>query len=108
MSDKDKQILVKIIRHITVVLDYCNGKTFKDFNEDTMLHEACIFNMLQIGELANHLSESFVADNSDVPWKMIIGMRNRLVHDYDGVRLKIVWDTISCDFAPLITKIEKL
>ena len=55
-----------------------------------MLQEACVFNLLQIGELANHLSPEFTADKPSIPWRQMIGLRNRFVHDYDGIRMMIV------------------
>ena len=65
--------------------------------------EACVFNLLQIGELAHRgLEDSFIAAHPNLPWRQIYGMRNRIVHDYDGVRLQIVWQTITEDFPPLI------
>ena len=63
-----------------------------------MLHEACVFNLLQIGEMTNHLSAEFRESHPDIPWRLMVGLRNRLVHDYDGIRLMIVWETITSDF----------
>ena len=58
--------------------------------------------MLQIGELArNGLDESFVEAHPGIPWKQMYGLRNRIAHDYEGVQMKIIWETITNDFAPL-------
>ena len=51
------------------------------------------FNLFQIGELANGLSEEFVKEYNRIPWKQIIGMRHRIVHGYDSINLDIVWNT---------------
>ena len=50
-SEKSRQILQKIITHIEHTLEYCQGETFESFMSNRMLQEACIFNILQIGEL---------------------------------------------------------
>ena len=88
--------------HIDHTLEYCNGLSFDGFSCNRMLQEACVFDILQIGELAkNGLDNSFIAEHPDIPWKQMYGLRNRIAHDYEGIRMKIVWTTITEDFAPL-------
>ena len=50
-----------------------------------MLVEACVFNLSQIGELVRHLDRDFIEQHSDVPWAQMRGLRNRIIHDYEGV-----------------------
>lgn len=103
MSDrKTVQTLKKIIDHITHTLEYCEGLDFDIFMNNRMLQEACVFNILQIGELAkNGLDESLIAEHSEIPWRQMYGLRNRIAHDYEGLRMKIIWETITGDFEPL-------
>ena len=63
------------------------------------MKEVICFNLFQIGELANGLSEEFVKEYNGIPWKQIIGMRHRIVHGYDTINLDIVWNT-SVDSIP--------
>ena len=100
--NKTAQIIEKIIAHMQKTLGYCDGKTFEDFLDDSMLQEACVFNVLQIGELSNLLDRTFYAAHPSIPWHSMYGMRNRLVHDYDGIKLRIVWDTITGDYPELL------
>lgn len=51
-NDKSRRILEKIVSHIDHTLEYCQGQTFESFMDNRMLQEACIFNLLQIGELS--------------------------------------------------------
>ena len=70
--------------------------------------EACVFNLMQIGELAKTaLSDEVKAQITTIPWKQLYGMRNRIVHGYSGVDMRIVWDTIHDDLPILKTEIEK-
>ena len=70
--------------------------------------EACVFNLMQIGELAKtELSDEMKAEIKTIPWKQIYGMRNRIVHGYDGVDMRIVWDTILYDLPGLEKEIKK-
>ncbi|MGN0162493.1 MAG: DUF86 domain-containing protein [Candidatus Ornithomonoglobus sp.] len=109
MDSKDKQVLEKIHSHIAAVLKYCSDCTdLDDFQSDSMRVEACVFNLMQIGELAkSSLTDEFKADIVTIPWKQLYGMRNRIVHGYSGVDMRIVWDTIHEDLPLLKQELEK-
>lgn len=109
MDKHDKKVLAKIAKHIAAVLKYCEqSETLKDFEADSMRVEACVFNLMQIGELSKtDLSDEAKAEISQVPWKQIYGMRNRIVHGYDGVEMNIIWDTIKLDLPVLQKELEK-
>lgn len=108
METKDQQVLEKIYLHITSVLKYCSGcKSLEEFQTDSMRVEACVFNLMQIGELAKtSLSDEYKMQLKNIPWKQIYGMRNRIVHGYSGVNMQIVWDTISSDLPVLAKEIK--
>lgn len=109
MSNKTKQTLEKILLRMERTLGYCAGQTFASFQTNQMLQEACVFNILQIGELANAgLDDRFTAEHRDIAWHQMYGMRNRIAHDYDGIRLTIVWQTITEDFPLLIPKLKDI
>ena len=77
--------------------------------DNRMLQEACIFNLFQIGELSKlGLDAGFMTSYPHIPWRQMYGMRNRLVHDYEGIRLQIVWETISADFPSLKASLEAI
>lgn len=108
-NEKDKIVLQKMIERIQRTIQYCNGKSYIDFENDIMLQEACVFNILQIGEMAKQkLSLTITEANLSIPWKQIYGLRNRIVHGYEGVRLNIVWDTIKDDFPILHEQLVQL
>lgn len=109
MDRHDIKVLEKILKHITSTIQYCDGcKTVSDFESNSMRVEACVFNLMQIGELAKtELSDEAKAEISSIPWKQLYGMRNRIVHGYEGVEMNIVWDTIFYDLPVLKTEVEK-
>jgi len=95
---KDHKSLAKFAKKIEL----------EDFSHDVKTVSACVFNLSQIGELATRLSEDFIKETHNIPWQKIKGLRNRIVHDYEGIRLNIIWDVIK-DFLPeLIENIGKL
>lgn len=109
MDNHDKKILEKINKHIKATLKYCDKcQSLYDFEEDSMRVEACVFNLMQIGELAKtDLSETAKKEIKTIPWKQMYGMINRIVHGYDGVEMSIVWDTIVYDLPVLQKELEK-
>ncbi|HEX9406344.1 MAG TPA: HepT-like ribonuclease domain-containing protein, partial [Thermoanaerobaculia bacterium] len=68
-----------------------DGKTIGDFQTDDNLQLAVVHLIQVIGESASRVSAAIREENSTLPWDAVIGMRNRLVHDYGNVDYSIVW-----------------
>ena len=98
---RDKIIVDKMLRYANKVCEYCKGVSYEDFRTNDMLIEACVFNLGQIGELTTKLGEAFKKENTQVAWAQIYGLRNRIVHDYEGVNLRLIWEIISDDMPEL-------
>lgn len=98
---KNDIIIKKIVGYIDKIQGYCEGKGYDGFVADTVLVEACVFNLSQIGELVRHFDKEFVETHDDIPWSQIKGLRNRIVHDYEGVNLRLVWEIIDGDIQEL-------
>ena len=108
MKKHEKIILGKIKVHAVQAIQFKGDMDFTEFSEDAKTIAACVFNLSQIGELVGRLDNEFLETNTQIPWRKIRGMRNRIVHDYEGVRLNIIWDVLE-DFLPeLIENIDKL
>ena len=108
MNNKYDQISGKIAEHIRLTLEYVSGITQDSFENNRMLQDACIFNVLQVGKLAARAIEYGIdQEHPEIMWRQMRGMRNRIVHDYEGVRLSIVWDTIHEDFPALLKLLDK-
>ncbi|MCL2087911.1 MAG: DUF86 domain-containing protein [Oscillospiraceae bacterium] len=108
MDRKNEIILVKIIECIEKINRYISTVGMPDFLTDSKLIEACVFNLLQIGELANRLDSDFQQKHTDVPWHKMRGLRNRLVHNYEGVNFELVWDIIKIDLNALKKQLEEI
>ena len=109
MDSKDREILLKILKHIHHAIDHCKKYTVQEeFEADDMCVEETVFNMMQIGELSKmSLSDEVKSAIKNVPWKQIYGLRNRIVHGYDGIDLSIVWRTVKEDLEPLARDINE-
>ena len=105
---KNKIIVEKILKYITKVLDYTTDAEYDDFINNSILVEACVFNLGQIGELANKIDKEFEKSNPSIPWRVLYGLRNKIVHDYEGVNLVLIWDIVKDDLPELNNQLEEL
>ena len=90
-----------MIGYIDKILSYSKDMSYTSFSENTMIVDACIFNLSQLGELTNKLDKEFTDNYSDVPWNEMRGLRNKIVHDYEGVNLILVWEIVKTDLPEL-------
>ncbi|HXB06833.1 MAG TPA: DUF86 domain-containing protein [Puia sp.] len=98
MSKRTPSVVVgDILRCIEHVESYTTELSFEDFSSDFMVIEACLYNIQIIGEAVNQLADDVKAGNPQIPWTLIKGMRNRLIHEYFGTDLPLVWNTIKND-----------
>ena len=84
------------------------GYEYCRFAEDTKTIDAVVRNIEIIGEASKHLPDDIKELDSQIPWKAIAGMRDKLVHDYFGVDIRFVWNTVKEDIPFLNDKIVNL
>lgn len=110
MDNKDIRILEKLLQHTGSIMRYClDCKQLSDFEADSMRVEATVFNLMQIGELAKtSLSDHAKEQITSIPWRQLYGMRNRIVHGYDGVNMLIVWETVAEDIPQLRDELTRI
>jgi uncharacterized protein with HEPN domain len=84
------------------------GKTRNDFDKDENLRLALAYLLQTIGEAARRVSQAFQSAHPAIPWKAIIGMRHKVVHDYLNVDEDVVWRTATQELGPLIAALEKI
>lgn len=87
---------------------YTKGVTFEAFDENRLLQHAVIRLIEIIGEAARNISADFKATHPEIPWAGIIGIRNRLIHEYFRVASDKVWEVVKKDLPGLIAQIEPL
>lgn len=107
MREPSKDIirLQHIQQAIERVKRYTSGKVFEDFVSDDMMYYAVVKNIEIIGEAANMLTEDFRNKHPQTPWKMVMGMRNYIVHEYFQVDNNVVWEVITIDLPVLENQI---
>lgn len=82
-------------------MSYTKDMTYEEFESDNKTIDAVIRNFEIIGEAANRLTEVYKAENPEIEWDHLRGFRNRIVHEYFGIDLEIVWQIIEDDLAIL-------
>lgn len=106
---KDDAIYVKhIYEAIQKIEKYLRRVAYEKFSKNDLLIDAVVRELTIIGEAAAHISEEFRARHPKVPFYEIIGMRNRIIHEYFNVDLKIVWETCKNDLKKLKKIIKPL
>ena len=80
----------------------------EDLGQERMLELSLIRLVEVIGEAAARVSPEGQAKCPGIPWREVIGMRNRLIHGYDSVDLSVLWYTVEQDLPPLIAHLEKI
>jgi len=106
---RDETIYLKhILDAIALIEDYIEGKTYDEFVNDRMLQDAVIREIEIIGEATKNLSLEFRERYSDIPWRNIAGMRDKVIHGYFGVDIDAVWDTATRDIPLLKEKLLKI
>ena len=97
MQGKDAITAKKIIKYCDDIERYICGMREEDFSEDDKTISACAFCLGQIGELTKHISNETQQQYSDIPWRKMYGLRNRIVHNYEGVDMSQMWAIVKED-----------
>ena len=114
MSDSDdsgrewRLFIADMISFGERILAYTDGLPQAEFVADDKTYDAVLRNLELLGEAATHIPASVREAHGDVPWRAIIGMRNRLIHGYLGIDDDLVWSAVRDDMPPLLRALRKI
>ena len=108
MPRDDAVYLVHMLETARKAAGKVSGLDREQFLADENLHLALVYLVQVIGEAASRVSDETRVRHPSVPWRQVIGMRHRVVHDYLAVDLEIVWAVVSEDLGPLIAALERI
>ena len=111
MSKQKRDSLVyiqDILDSIEKVEKYAFGLTFEEFKKNNMVIDAIIRNFEIIGEAVKHIPNTIKGRYPDIEWKEAAGFRDVLVHEYFGVEVEALWDTIKKNIPFFKKKIAKI
>jgi uncharacterized protein with HEPN domain len=98
MSKRDPDLLLEDIAAAMEKIErYVDGLALDTFKADEKTVDAVVRNLEVIGEAVNKLPKLYKENHSDIPWQQVAGLRNRIVHEYFGLDLEMIWFIISSD-----------
>jgi uncharacterized protein with HEPN domain len=104
--ERDKERLLHIKEAIERINRYMDGIPVEVLQHDDMRYYAVVKNIEMIGEAANMLTEEFRLAHPKTQWKMIIGMRNYIIHEYFQVKFGVVKEVLTLDLPELEEQIK--
>ena len=108
MVKDDLAYIDHILDCIRKIKEFTTGLSLKDFSVNELVQDAVIRNIEIIGEASKKISSDTKQIYYEIPWKEIAGMRDKLIHDYLGVDVEVVWRTITEDIPTLEKQIKEI
>jgi len=100
--------LADIINAIRDIDNFVRGMNFESFVNDKEKIYATIYCLQVIGEAVKNIPEEIKEKYQEIPWRNVVGMRDRLIHGYFTVDFERVWETVKRDLPPLKEAINKI
>ena len=105
--DRDWSFYVKdMIAFCEKVISYTDGFGQAEFVKSGMTYDATLRNLELIGEAATHIPETVRQENPDIPWRLIIATRIKLIHGYLGIDDDTLWSIITTDVVALLPRLQ--
>lgn len=94
-----------------LALSYVEGYEKPDFMEDRRTQQAVVLNLILIGEESTKILATypdFAHAHTEIPWRSMKGMRNRIAHGYYEINMDTVWDTVQQALPPLVIQLQSI
>lgn len=108
MPESDRQIIQSMLKEIKNLSAIMAGKTQIDLEKDLTLERAVYMTLGLIGEKASKISEVFRKQNPEVPWRKIVALRNRIVHNYEDLDFDIIYQTVKARVPEFEKRLKEL
>ncbi len=108
MLNKDEVRLKHMLESTKAVLSFAKGKSRHDLDTDRLLLSGIVRELEILGEAAGRISQETQEKFPELPWKQLIGMRNRLIHAYFDIDHDVIWRTVEAYLPSFCIQIEKI
>jgi len=108
INPNDLSSILDIVNCISDINEFIGNYDFNQFNNDKMCKLAVERSLEIIGQAANNLSNETLKDLDNIPWKNIIGLRNKLAHDYGEILAERIWLISKSSIKELNTELYKI
>lgn len=100
--------LADMIGFCQKVMTYTDGLAFETFLQDGLRFDATLRNLELIGEAATHIPDAVKQASPQIPWRLVIATRNRLIHGYLGIDNDTLWSIVQDDVPGLLQQLVRL
>lgn len=104
--EKDKACLLDMLRFTQTILQLTMGMDEEMFKQDLRTQLAVLYELTVLGEAVKRLSLTFRDAHPQLPWRSMAGLRDKLIHDYDGVAVERVWEVVRYHLPDLLDKLQ--
>jgi uncharacterized protein with HEPN domain len=104
--NRDQEIILDLIKASSLILDFCENFDYQTFAQDLKTQSSVLYQIVIIGEAVNRLSPAFTQAHPEIPINAIRGMRNRIIHEYKEVDIKILWEVIQTNIPQLLQQMQ--
>ena len=105
---RDDIVLKDIVNAAQLIVSFIDGVDHESFIDDWKTRSAVLYQLTVVGEAVKRLSDEFRSQHADIPWALMAGMRDHLIHAYDLVDWDEVWKTATSDIPDLLDKMDKI
>ena len=100
--------LEKLLKDLAFLYKHTVNLSQEEFEENEILIDSVMFRLIQISENSGKLTDEFKEQFSNIPWRAMKGMRNRIVHEYGNVDLTVIYETVKNDIPELLHELEQI
>ncbi len=108
MKNKEYMSIKKMIEYADKTLRYTKDYSFEEFCKNEEKIDATVFALSQVGELVKNISKETMEKYPKIEWIIIKNLRNKIVHDYEGIKLDFIWDIVTEDIIKLKANLTEI
>ena len=108
MENRSRVAIVKMINYADEVVSFTKDVSYDEFSNNRLVIAACVFNLSQIGELVKLVDKKLIDKYKNIKWVAIKNLRHRIVHDYEGIQIDLIWQIIKENIPTLILDLKEI
>ena len=104
----NRYYLDRILTDLCFIIAHTQDLDQEDLKENEVLQDSVMFRLIQISENSDKLTQNFKDQHPEIAWRALKGMRNRIVHNYGGVDMGIIYDTVTNDIPATLKELQSM
>ena len=104
----NRYYLDRILTDLRFIIAHTQDLDHEELEDNEVLQDCVMFRLIQVSENSDKLTQEFKDRHPEIAWRALKGMRNRIVHNYGGVDMGIIYDTVRNDIPVTLNELEKM